>query len=262
MAIEAIIFDMDDTLVVEVASAEAAFVAAYKLLPEEAGVGRDDFVSTVRKKARELWYDFPAHDYCAAIGISSWEGLWSRFGGDNPNMKTLRKWAPFYQRQSWANALSEFDIKDESLPQLLSETFQSHRRQLHIVYSDVEGVLKQLQQSYKLALVTNGSSDLQREKLEGSRLGRYFDIVIISGDLGIRKPDPRIFSTVIDRLGVSVEMAVMVGNSLESDIAGAQQVGIKSVWLNRDGKKDDDSVQADHEIANLSKLQAMLNNME
>lgn len=262
MAIEAIIFDMDDTLVVEVASAEAAFVEAYKRLPVKSGVGREDFISTVRKKARELWYEFSAHDYCAAIGISSWEGLWSRFGGDNPKMKTLRKWAPFYQRQSWANALSEFDIKDESLPQLLSETFQGHRRQLHIVYSDVEGVLKQLQQSYKLALVTNGASDLQREKLEGSGLGRYFDIVLISGDIGTRKPDPRIFSTVIDRLGVSAEMAVMVGNSLESDIAGAQQVGIKSVWLNRDGKKDDDSVQADYEIANLSKLQAMLNNME
>ena len=84
----------------------------------------------------------------------------------------------------------------------------------------------------------------------------------ISGEVGIGKPDPRIFTTVLERLGISAEMAIMVGNSLKSDIAGAHQVGLKAVWLNRDKKDNDNSVKPDCEITNLSKLQAALNNLE
>ena len=258
MAIEAIIFDMDDTLVVEVASAEASFVEAYKLLDGKFGIACDDFVATVRQKARKLWYDLPAHDYCAAIGISSWEGLWARFGGDDPNMKTLRESAPFYRKQAWTNALAEFGIDDESLPQMMSEAFQRHRRRLHVVYPDVEPILEGLKGNYKLGLLTNGASDLQREKLDGSKLQPYFDLVLISGDIGIRKPNPQIFTTVLDRLGVSGDAALMVGNSVESDIVGAKKVGMRTVWLNRDKKENENSVKPDHEIITLNKLEAIL----
>ena len=261
MAIKAIIFDLDDTLLVEEASAEAAFVVACELVYKKCGIAPGDFNLTVRQKARELWHKSPARDYCVAIGISSWEGLWARFEGDDPNLKIMRKWVRGYQRQAWANALAEFGVKDESLVPLLAETFQSHRRQRHIVYSDVEPVLKKLQQSYKLALVSNGAPDLQREKFQGSRLGPYFDIVVISGEVGIGKPDPRIFEIVLGRLGVSAEMAVMVGNSLKSDIAGGQQVGLKAVWLNRDNKDNDNSVKPDYEINNLNELLQILDTL-
>jgi len=262
MAIKAIIFDLDDTLVVEEASAEAAFVAACKLVHEKCGIAPEDFNLTVRQKARQLWHKSPARDYCVAIGVSSWEGLWARFEGDDPNLKIMRKWIRGYQRQTWADALAEFGVKDESLAPLLAETFQGHRRRRHIVYSDVEPVLKELQQSYMLALVSNGAPDLQREKLEGSKLGPYFDIIVVSGEIGFGKPDPRIFTTVLKRLGVSAEMAVMVGNSLKSDIVGAQQVGLKAVWLNRDKKDSNNLVQPDYEINNMNELQHALNDLK
>ncbi len=262
MAITAIIFDLDDTLLVEEASAEASFMAACELVHKKYGIALEDFKLTVRQKARELWHKSPARDYCVAIGVSSWEGLWARFEGDDPNLKIMSKWIRGYQRQAWADALAEFGVKDESLAQLLTETFQSHRRERHIVYPDVTPALKEFQQTHKLALVSNGAPDLQREKLEGSKLGPYFDIVAISGEVGFGKPDPRIFTTVLERLGVSAEMAVMVGNSLKSDIAGAQQVGLKAVWVNRDGKESNSSVQPDYEINDLNELQHALNDVE
>ena len=261
MAIEAILFDFDDTLVVEEASAEAAFLTAGKLVHEKFGVAPDAFNVTVRQKARELWYKSPAREYCVGIAVSSWEGLWARFEGDDPNLKIMRRWAPVYQLQTWVDALAEFGIKDESLAQLLSDTFKNHRRQLHIVYSDVEPVLTDLQQNYKLALVSNGASDLQREKLDGSRLAKFFKVIVFSGDIGIRKPQPEIFTHVLDSLGVGAHTAMMVGNSLKSDIAGARQVGLKTVWLNRDKNEKNHSVQPDYEINTLCEMQQTLNDL-
>ncbi len=104
MAIRAIIFDLDDTLVVEEASAEAALVASCELVHEKCDINPGNFNRTVRQKARELWHKSPARDYCVAIGVSSWEGLWARFEGNDPNLKTMRKWIRGYQRQAWADA--------------------------------------------------------------------------------------------------------------------------------------------------------------
>ena len=262
MTIMAVIFDLDDTLVVEEASAEAAFGAAAKVAKEKCGIDPLDFNSTVRQKARRVWHQAPARDYCVAVGVSSWEGLWARFEGDDPNLKIMRRWAPGYQLHTWLNALVEFGVNDESLAKLLAKTFQDHRRSRHIVYSDVEPVLNELRQDYTLALITNGAPQLQRDKIKGSKLGHFFETTVISGDLGVGKPDPKIFETVLDRLRISAETAVMVGNSLNSDIAGAQQVGIKAVWLNREAKENDNSVKPDYEISNLNELHNALSYWE
>lgn len=262
MPIEAIIFDLDDTLLVEEASAEVAFVAACKLVSEKFGINPQEFNSAVRQKARDLWYNSPARQYCVDIAISSWEGLWARFQGDDPNLEILRKWAPTYQLQPWINALAQFDIKDDSFAEQLSKTFRSTRRDLHTVYPDVESALKELRQKYKLALVTNGASSLQREKIDGSKLEPYFDCVVISGDIGIRKPKPGIFLTVLDKLGVGAEAAVMVGNNLESDIAGARQVGLKAVWLNRNKENKQGDVKPDYEINVMNELEPVLEGLE
>ena len=100
MSISAIIFDLDDTLVVEVASAETAFLETCELAQQEYGIEPDQLHKTVRQKARQLWYNYPARDYCVAIGISSWEGLWARFHGDKLHLKSLRQWSPIYRQKT------------------------------------------------------------------------------------------------------------------------------------------------------------------
>ena len=70
-----------------------------------------------------------------------------------------------------------------------------------------------------------------------------------------------IFAAVLEKLGISAEKAVMVGNSLKSDIAGARQVGVKAVWLNRDGKENDNSAKPDYEINSLNELSSVLNEL-
>ncbi len=80
----ALLFDLDDTLVVEEPAAAAAFLATAEVAVARHRVQADRLALAARERARELWYATPAHPYCLRVGISSWEGLWCRFEGEAP----------------------------------------------------------------------------------------------------------------------------------------------------------------------------------
>ncbi|NQU06993.1 MAG: HAD family hydrolase, partial [Candidatus Abyssubacteria bacterium] len=208
MTTTAVLFDLDDTLVVEEASAEQAFLAACELAREKYGIDPGALHQSVRRVARSVWQAAPTIDYCRTIGISSWEGLWARFLGDGPNLEALRAWAPDYRRQAWSGALEEHGVNDIPLAERLAEAFQHERRLRHVVFPDAETILQELGRSYRLGLVTNGAPDLQREKIRGSRLAHYFGSITISGEMGAGKPDPAIFEAALDSLGVTAEATV------------------------------------------------------
>jgi putative hydrolase of the HAD superfamily len=101
-----------------------------------------------------------------------------------------------------------------------------------------------------MVIVTNGASCLQREKLAASGLGPRFDAVVVSGDLGVRKPDASVFRHALGLVGA--DHGVMIGDSLASDIDGALGAGLDAVWINRFG--DGPGRDGVPEIADLSGL--------
>ncbi len=234
MSFKALIFDLDDTLLVEVASAEAAFLATCQLVTDKYGFDAEAFHQVLRKHARQIWYhECPEREYCVRVSVSHWEGLWARYEGDEPSVCVLREWAPFYRLESWTRALAEMGIDDPPFAQHLSDEFPRQRRQRHILFADVEAVLAQLCGKYPLGLITNGLSCLQREKIAGSGIGHYFDTTVISGDVGQAKPAPPMFHRILDDLRIQPSEALMLGNGMRTDIAGAQAVGIKAVLVDR-----------------------------
>ncbi len=252
--IKALIFDLDDTLVVEEASAEEAFIETGELAREAYGLDPLDLHATLRKTCRELWYSFPSHPYCKRVGISSWEGLWAEFTGDDPDLKALRDWAPTYRFESWRIALLKHGIADPALAAALAEAFPRLRRQKHITYPDTAPALKQLCLDYSLGLLTNGAPDLQRRKIEGAGIAGFFDQVLISGETGMGKPDRRVFELLLSRLNANEKTALMIGNNLATDVQGAQQAGLRAVWINRSGKTRDGSIVPEWEISTLDEL--------
>jgi len=249
-----LILDLDDTLVVEEASAEAALLQTCELAKQRHGIEPDALLASVRRACRPLWHQAPVRAYCVDIGVSSWEALWARFESPNENMRILKEWAPHYRRDSWAHALAEHGIDDVDLALELAETFPIHRRKLHIVYDDVRPALSHFRRCYRLGLLTNGASDLQREKIAGAGLAGWFDEIVISGDLGFGKPDSRIYREILSRLHATAEETIMIGNSLHSDIQGAQQAGLRAVWVNRAGALREDGIVPDWEVPDLSEL--------
>ena len=115
MPITAVLFDLDETLVMEQASNEAAFLATCELARRRYGIDPQALTQSVRQRARELWRASPTIDYCLSIGISSWEGLWARFLGDDPGLRALREWAPAYRLEAWSGALADHRVHDAAL---------------------------------------------------------------------------------------------------------------------------------------------------
>jgi HAD superfamily hydrolase (TIGR01549 family) len=84
----------------------------------------------------------------------------------------------------------------------------------------------------RVGVISNNLIEETREKLAFCELAALVDVVVVSGDEGISKPDPRIFHIALERLGVAAADAVMVGDSWTADITGASRAGIRAVWFN------------------------------
>jgi putative hydrolase of the HAD superfamily len=255
----ALLFDLDDTLVAEEASAVAAFAATARAAGQRRAVDVNALSTCARARARELWRAGPGYAYCRRIGMSSWEGLWCRYEGDGDEMRALRAWAPGFRREAWRRALADQGIDDEALADELGERFGVERRRVCETFADAPAALDALRGDDAMALVTNGASCLQREKLAASGLADRFDAIVVSGDLGRGKPDPAIFAHAVRALGAEPGDAVMVGDNFAKDIDGALAAGLRAVWLNRDGAQTPvRRAAAIAEIRGLSELPAAL----
>ena len=202
----AVLLDLDDTLVVEEAAAVAAFAATAAVAAERHPVDAAALALDARARARELWWAAPTHPYCRRIGVSSWEGLWCRFEGEYGDLPALRRWAPEYRRETWRLALADHGVREVPLAAELGERFGVERRAMHETFADAAPALDALAGRYPLALVTNGASCLQREKLTASGLADRFDVVVAGGDVGAAKPDRAIFERALAAVGVAHRM--------------------------------------------------------
>lgn len=92
--------------------------------------------------------------------------------------------------------------------------------------------LHHIKKHFKVGIITNGSSQRQRAKIINTKLNNYFDTIIISEEVGFSKPDKRIFELALNKLNVQPEDVLFIGDDLEKDIAGPQNVNIKGIWFN------------------------------
>ena len=254
MNYETMIFDLDETLVVEESSAVDAFMEICRQAEQNCGVDTEKLYAVVRETARDIWRQSPARPYCVEIGINSWEGLVARFEGDEPNLWVLREWVPHYRLDTWNRALAKCGIDNIDLAARLADDFQRNRYSHYTLYDDAVHCLDEFSKFYRLALLTNGPLDLQQEKIDTTGIRKYFTEIIISGEVGYGKPDSRIYRLVLSRLSANPESAWNIGDSLERDIAGAKAIGMKTVWVNRHRVSRDESIVPDLEVTNLEQL--------
>ena len=259
---DAILLDLDDTLVVDEAAAAGAFAAtaAFAVAFADRELDPARLAADARANARTLWRACRDHPHWARIGISSWEALWCRWEGHGDPLPGMRNWGVDYRREAWQRSLADQGVDDPELAERLGERFGEERRARHLVFTDAGPALRGLARNYRLALITNGAACLQREKLEASGLAAYFDAVVISGELGAAKPDRAAFDQALKRLG-DPGHATMVGDSYRNDVEGALAAGLDAIWLNRRGaaRPDGDyATTAVPEIRSLSELAGAL----
>jgi len=150
--------------------------------------------------------------------------------------------------------LVQAGVEDEAE---LANHQQSYLKRMveHLHFLDgAERVIHQLKENYKVGLITNGPSELQWGKINHLNIKNWFDGIIVSDDLGIRKPDPRIYETLLAELNVSANEAAYVGDTLQYDMLGAHNAGLTSVWVNQHKTYDPAFPKPDHEIKQLDEL--------
>jgi putative hydrolase of the HAD superfamily len=257
MPVRAVLFDLDDTVIVDEAVSREAFEAVARHARDKHGAEEARFARDAAEQAKILWEAGPCHTFCRYLGISAFECLWGRFEGDG-ELTQLRKWAFAFREQVFDHALRQQMIESSEGSRDLAEAFGCERRLLQRLMPDALEVLTRLSSRYALGLLTNGAPDLQREKIVASGTESLFNQIVISGVYGIGKPHREIFLHLTDRLGVSPAEAAMVGNSLERDICGARNSGIISIWLKVTGSEEHSPVDPDFTISGLSELPDLL----
>jgi len=258
--LKAVLFDLDDTLLPDESAANEALVATAAVAKQWHNIPPGDLKDAVRRVASRL---FRTHPVVAAHGnvfdISSWEALCSSFEGDDDEMHQLREWAPTYRSEVWNQALCDIGVCDPLLADRLSLIYPHERRNRYVPFLDVRPCLDRLEAAgLKLGVVTNGPYDLQCAKLDASELRGYFGAFLVSRQVGILKPDPRIFTLVLAELGARPEESVFVGDTPKTDIVGAHAAGMRAVWLNRYHAPPPEVTVPERTIHSLAELQDTL----
>ncbi len=148
-------------------------------------------------------------------------------------------------------------------PEALQMLLATHMKELSkaVVFPEHHGdLLRSLAKSHKLAVVSNFDyTPMARHILEREAVADLFQTVVVSDEVGWRKPKPVIFELALSRMGTAPGDALFVGDRADIDVAGAQGVGMAAAWINRDGSVLPDGVRApEFEIQDLAELERIL----
>lgn len=140
-------------------------------------------------------------------------------------------------------------------PDVLADEFVTGMGGFGDLYPGARLVLETLAARSSLALVTNGLGAVQRARVERLALEPFFSAIVISGEVDTAKPGSRIFDLAFETLDwPEKETALMIGDSLSSDIAGGAGYGIATCWYNPQGRAVPLDATVDHEIRSLDQL--------
>lgn len=183
------------------------------------------------------------------------EHLWAireRVLQDEP---TLKYRISALRRRVLFLALQEAGYEHSQASQLADQSFEVflHARHQLDIFPEVQPTLEALANHFALGVVTNGNADVRR-----LGLADYFKFALCAEDIGVAKPDARLFHEALQRGGATAETAVHIGDHPGDDIAGAQQAGLRAIWFNPAGKAWEAERAPDAEIRSLKELPALL----
>ncbi|MEB0043867.1 MULTISPECIES: HAD-IA family hydrolase [unclassified Pseudomonas] len=194
-------------------------------------------------------------DHAPKLGAVPVEHLWSIRERVLSNDPSLKHRISALRRQVLFHALEEAGYDHGNASALADQSFEVFLQARHQieVFPEVEPTLEVLASHYALGVVTNGNADVRR-----LGLADYFKFALCAEDIGIAKPDARLFHEALRRGGATAATAVHIGDHPGDDIAGAQQAGLRAIWFNPAGKPWDAEKAPDAEVRSLTELPALL----
>lgn len=207
---QAILFDLDDTLIRAYAQPEEAWTRLLQVFAPHLDLAGDAAVEPVRvaimEEARAFW-------------------------NDRAEAARWRLDIPGARRLSVRAGLARLGYRDEMLADRIADAFTELRRAEYRLYPDAHATVDALRrQGVKLALVTNGAAATQRAKIERFDLVHRFDHIQIEGEFGRGKPELDVYHHALERLGCAACDAWMVGDNYEWEVEAPQKIGLSGIW--------------------------------
>ncbi len=206
----AILFDLDDTLIRAYAQPEEAWRRLLGTFAEPLDAHDAPAIERVRvavmDEARTLWTD--------QVAAAKW-----RLDISGARRLTTRR------------ALSRLGYDDGALADRIADAFTEMRRLEYRLYPDAHATVDGLRQAgVRLALVTNGASEIQRAKIARFELEHRFDHIQIEGEFGQGKPELAVYRHALEKLGCEACDAWMVGDNYEWEVVAPQKLGMCGIW--------------------------------
>ncbi len=160
---------------------------------------------------------------------------------DTYNRNNHRLWALYHHGKitkaalrvaRFADTFREFGVDPKWFPPAFEEDYLRLCPQKTNLFPHAHETLAYLQQKYTLHLISNGFGDASETKITTCDLKKYFRTVVISEVVGFHKPHPRIFHHAVENANTKIANSVMIGDSLDADIRGAQNVGMDAIYFN------------------------------
>lgn len=140
-----------------------------------------------------------------------------------------------------------------------AKAYMKNLSQASFLYDDSEHLLETLHKDYRITVVTNGLIDVQTTRIKKSIIAKYFEDVVISEEVEVLKPDPKIFEIALKNINYTDKSKVLlVGDSLTSDIQGGVNFNIDTCWYNPNKIVNSTELKPTYEINNLMELKTIL----
>jgi putative hydrolase of the HAD superfamily len=207
--VKALLVDLDDTLLDYSGGADACWEAACASAAPE--MDRATLLAALVDARQWFWSDPERHRRERVDMLGAWTKIAAR-------------------------ALEACNCVDPRTAAAIAEVYAERRRAAWRLFPEARAFLERLSaRGVPMALVTNGDARQQRDKIARHDLARWFDAILIEGELGYGKPQETVYREALRRLGARPEDAWMVGDHIEFDVAAPQRLGLRGVWVDRAG---------------------------
>ncbi|MBN1904300.1 MAG: HAD family hydrolase [Deltaproteobacteria bacterium] len=228
-----ILFDLDDTIIAYSANSKAIWKEVCgEFARENDKLKPESLYMTIKEVSGWYWDDPETH----------------RIGRSDLNRA---------RRVILEMVFERLGVDDISLAHKIGETFQLRKEEgLYLFDGAVETLDYLVKKSVKLALMTNGETIKQREKIRRFNLEKYFSVILIEGEQGFGKPDERVFIKALEGLDLSPIECWAAGDNLEWDVAGPQKIGIFGIWndFRKRGLPEDSEIKPDRIVSSIREL--------
>ena len=229
-----VLIDLDDTLFDYPKTEKTAFRNTF----EELGF----FVESDLEYAKKEEIYEKLKDRYKDVNLQLWKDL-EKGAVDKDRLKVVR----------FEKIIEEFDLKYD--PYEMSELYLKKLGEGIFPFEATEKLCEYLHSKYKVGIVTNGIKEVQYSRIENSEIAKDIDKIIISDEVGVNKPDKRIFEYAMNYFEImNKSEVIMIGDSLGADIKGGQNAGIDTCWINLRNNVNDTGIVPKYEVRKLEEL--------